>query len=438
MRMLLSTKRASLSSLFVLATLVAETAPPKAAAPWTPASLSRWSWLKIGGEVRTRMEAPTAQNFLSDSDDSYDLTRVRLNLRVSPTPWLRFYGEIQDIRAFAYDKPLPGSVNDRVDLRQAYVEVGSPEGKGWNLRAGRQALKYGVGRLVWDPDWGSFGQSFDGARLSFASKLGRLDAFAATVIIPKDRVFDRSDTSNMLYGLYGSLDTFGAAFRIEPYLLLKSNAQVRSELGRLAALDVYTSGFRIYGTAWQSLRWESEMAFQTGRFDALPIHAFGGVWSLSAPTGVSPWRPRLTATYTYATGDPNSRDGHKQTFDTLYPTVHLRNGATDRLGWANIHDLLAQAEWKLGRKGRLSTGAHDFQLSTTQDALYSRTGAVIVRNPLATSRHIGYEYFGLLDWQIQTNWTAGLGYAHLFAGRYLKDSHRGGATQPFVFLTYRF
>ena len=120
MRMLLSTKRASLSSLFVLATLVAETAPPKAAAPWTPASLSRWSWLKIGGEVRTRMEAPTAQNFLSDSDDSYDLTRVRLNLRVSPTPWLRFYGEIQDIRAFSYDKPLPGSVNDRVDLRQAY------------------------------------------------------------------------------------------------------------------------------------------------------------------------------------------------------------------------------------------------------------------------------------------------------------------------------
>lgn len=149
-------------------------------------------------------------------------------------------------------------------------------------------------------------------------------------------------------------------------------------------------------------------------------------------------RARLTATYTYGTGDPNPKDGHRQTFDTLYPSTHLRNGATDRLGWANLHDLLGQAEWRLGRRARFSTGAHDFHLATLQDALYSKSGSAIVRNPLATSRHIGFEYFGLLDWQIQTTWSAGLGYAHLFAGRFLKDCHRSGATQPFLYLTYRF
>jgi hypothetical protein len=430
--------RLALSALAFLAALCAQPATSNQESAWTPASLSRLPWLKLGGEVRARLEAPTAQNFLDGLDDTYDLTRLRLNVRITATPWLRFYGELQDIRAFGYDKPLPGSVNDRVDLRLAYVELGTPEGKGWNLRAGRQALKYGAGRLIWDPDWGSFGQTFDGVRLSLAGKLGRLDAFASSVLIPTDRAFDRPDTSNMFYGLYGSLDTFGNTFRIEPYLLLKSNARVRNELGRLAPLDVYTTGFRVYGTAFQSLRWESEMAFQTGRFAALPVHAFGGVWSVSLPTGVSPWRPRLTASYTYGTGDPNPKDGHKQTFDTLYPSVHLRNGATDRLGWANIHDLLGQAEWKLGRKARFSAGAHDFHLATLQDALYSRSGAVIVRNPLAASRHVGYECFGLLDWQIQTTWTAGLGYAHLFAGRFLQASHRSGATQPFVYLTYRF
>jgi len=180
------------------------------------------------------------------------------------------------------------------------------------------------------------------------------------------------------------------------------------------------------------------MAFQTGRFAALPVHAFGGVWTVSLPTGTTPWRPRLTATYTYGSGDPNPKDGHRQTFDTLYPSTHLRNGATDRLGWANLHDLLGQAEWRLGRRARFSTGAHDFHLATLQDALYSKSGSAIVRNPQATSRHIGYEYFGLLDWQIQTTWSAGLGFAHLFAGRFLKDCRRSGATQPYLFLTYRF
>lgn len=159
MRMFVSTLRPALCALVLLAAVNAQPSSTTSEPSWTPAALSRWSWLKLGGEVRLRLEEPTAQNFLEGSDDAYDLTRIRFNIRVAATPWLRFYGEVQDIRAFAYDEPLPGSVNDRVDLRQAYIELGAQEGKGWNLRAGRQALKYGVGRLVWDPDWGSFGQT---------------------------------------------------------------------------------------------------------------------------------------------------------------------------------------------------------------------------------------------------------------------------------------
>jgi hypothetical protein len=416
-------------------------AEPKAA--WTPAALSekareQWKWLRVGGELRSRAESPTALNFQASRDDADVLTRLRLNMLVTPRPWLRFFGEWQDVRAFGYNAPVPGGMANRLDLRQAYVEAGTAEGTGWGLRAGRQALKYGKGRLLWDPDWANFGQTFDGVRLTAAGRGVRVDMFAASVLAPQDRRFDRSDTSNMLYGVYGSLERWGKRLRIEPYLFVKSNAVARNELGGAGALDLYSPGFRGAGLLRETVDWEAEMVFQAGRLAARPVRAFGGVWVLGWQTGEGRWQPRLSASYTYASGDKHPRDGVKGTFDTLYPTTHLRNGATDRIGWANIHDVLFQGDWKLSPKLKWSAGAHDFRLASTEDALYSPGGAALVRNALASSGHVGFELFGTADYALSRALSVGAGYAHLFRGEFLRGSGKGSVTQPYVFLTYRF
>ncbi|MBI5282211.1 MAG: alginate export family protein [Candidatus Solibacter usitatus] len=419
-------------------------APPAGArAPWTPAALSekthdQWKWLRVAGELRSRAETPTALNFMESRDDADVLTRLRLNALVTPRPWLRFFGEWQDVRAFGYNPPVPGTVANRMDLRQAYVEAGAAEGAGLGLRVGRQALKYGKGRLVWDPDWANFGRTFDAVRLTAAGRGARLDVFAASVLAPQDRRFDRSDTSNMLYGAYGSLERWGKRLRIEPYLFVKSNAIARNELGGAGALDLYSPGFRGAGLLSGSVDWEAEMVFQAGRLTARPVRAFGGVWVLGWQSGARRWQPRLSASYTYASGDGDPRDGRKGTFDTLYPTTHLRNGATDRIGWANIHDVLLQSDWKPSRKLKVSAGAHDFRLATTQDALYGPGGAALVRNARASSGHVGFELSGTADYALSRTLSLGAGYAHLFRGAFLRESGRGGATQPYVFLTYRF
>lgn len=410
---------------------------------WTPAGLAgkareQWPWLRIGGELRSRVEAPTGLNFAADNDDSYLLTRIRLNTRVSPASWLAFFGEWQDVRGFGKDAPAPGSVLNRLDLRQAYVQVGATEGPGMGIRLGRQALKYGKGRLVWDPDWGNFGQVFDALRWTAAGRAGRVDVFASSVVTPKHRAFDRSDTSNMLYGIYGSVERWGRTARVEPYLLLKSNAAARNELGEAGALDVYTAGFRAFGAWRQALDWESEVAIQAGRVASRPVRAFGGVWMLGVATGRRAWQPRISATYTYGSGDRDSRDGKKSTFDTLYPSVHLRNGATDRVGWANLRDLWLQGDWRISKQWKLSGGGHDFRLVTTQDALYSPSGAALIRNLRATSGRLGWELFASADYQLSGAVILGAGYAHLFRGQFLRESGRCSVTQPYLFLTYRF
>jgi hypothetical protein len=328
-------------------------------------------------------------------------------------------------------------VANRADLRQAYVEAGTFEGSGWGVRAGRQALKYGKGRLVWDPDWSNTGRSFDAIRLTMGWRGARVDAFAASVVAPADGRFDRSDTGRMFYGLYGSAAA-GGRLIVEPYLFLKSVALARGEAGMAGALDLYTAGVRAAGQAGGRADWEVETAFQRGRLGNGEVSAWGGVWQAGWQTASAKWGPRLTASYTYASGDDDPGDGRKGTFDTLYPTTHLRNGATDRIGWANIHDWAAQAEWKPGRKVKLSAAGHDFRLATVRDALYSPGGAALVVNPRAPSRHVGWEASATAEYQISRTLSLGAGCAHLFAGAFLRQSGRSGATQPYAFLAYRF
>jgi hypothetical protein len=432
--------------LFQAQLLTAQSGPMTRAVPqpaWSPAALAdraheEWTWLRLGGELRSRLEAPTRLSFIQENDDAYLLTRMRLNARVTARPWLKFFGESQDVRAFGKNGPVPATMANRLDLRQAYVELGATEESGWGLRLGRQGLKYGTGRLVWDPDWGNFGQVFDAIRFTLASRRTRVDLFASTVLVPSARSIDRSDPSRMLYGVYGSLRRWGTALQIEPYLFLKSDALCRNELGQTGALDLYTAGLRAFGIWARSVDWEIETAFQSGRLAGHPVNGFGGVWLAGIQTGARPWQPRISATYLYGSGDRNPKDGRKSTFDTLYPSVHMRNGATDRVGWANIRDICLQGDWKIARQWKVIAGGHDFHLVSVRDALYSPSGTPVVRNPQASSTHLGWELFVNADYQITRSVIFGAGCAHLFRGAFLRESNRTGVTQPYVFLTYRF
>ena len=57
------------------------------------------SWLHIGGEYRDRLEGPIGTGFANTSD-FYVLDRLRVNVAIQPTDWLKFYGEVQDSRIF--------------------------------------------------------------------------------------------------------------------------------------------------------------------------------------------------------------------------------------------------------------------------------------------------------------------------------------------------
>ncbi len=385
-------------------------------------------WLDLGGEIRGRAESNTAIGFVPGNDDTYYLHRLRAHFGVQPAPWFRVYAEAQDAHAPGYDqRPLPATVEDTFDLRQAYVQVGS-EKSGWSLRAGRQELIFGEERLVGAANWGNVGRTFDAARLMYRRGGVRLDWFASVVVPAITDRFDRPAFTNKLHGFYTSLGDPGKIVA-EPYFLWKVSP---------GDLYVYTFGGRSVAKLPARIDYDIEVAGQRGHVANSELRAWAGHWQLGYTLPGTDRTPRLVAEYNRASGDRNPRDNVRGTFDQLYPTNHDKYGTADRIGWRNMHDAMAAVKWNPHPKWRVSVDYHRFFLASRQDWLYTDSGAPVLRNPNARSSRIGDEIDVYGFYQPSKALQFGAGYARLFAGSFLKQSGRpGDASYPYFLWLYR-
>src|SRR5579862_8644427 len=126
------------------------------------------AWLQLGGQIRGRFESPSGASMTNNSSDSYYLSRIRLDLGIRPTSWLRFFAKAQDARVAGYNtSPAPSTIYDPIDLRQAYAEVKHDGAVSVMARVGRQELAFGGERLIGPADWG-MSRTFDAADVKIA------------------------------------------------------------------------------------------------------------------------------------------------------------------------------------------------------------------------------------------------------------------------------
>lgn len=101
------------------------------------------------------------------------------------------------------DGPRPPDV-DQIDLHQAFTDITIPlSDEGWvTLRAGRQELGYGIGRLI-DPREGpNVHLGFDGAKAIVRWKEWEMDAFWTRLVETEPYEFDESTSDYQLWGVY--------------------------------------------------------------------------------------------------------------------------------------------------------------------------------------------------------------------------------------------
>jgi hypothetical protein len=388
-----------------------------------------------------RLEGFDGGSYKAHTRDAYALSRLRLNMRVAPTYWMRFQFQAQDSQVFGKNtKPDAPPFENTIDMRQAYAEFGKAEVPSVLLRVGRQEMFFGEQRLIGHLNWTNTARSFDAARLTLTHKNYKVDLFSASVVNLREATADKSTGGNPLHGAYGSITKVVPNATIEPYVLWRLARGTRTETGLPGKTDRVVYGTRFAGKIAKNWDYSIEAVGQTGSVGSDSISAMASHATIGYTLTALAKKPRLVAEYNYASGDNTPGDGKQQTFDQLYPTGHDKLGLADQVGWKNIHDLRSGIEFKWTPKLTVTGFYHSWWLASTRDALYNAAGAAVVKVAAGTAgRHVGQEASAQMTYALNATTSIGAGYANVFPGTFLKNATPGKQYRlPYVMLTYSF
>ena len=422
-----------------------------------------WSAWDIGGQSRTRYEfkenlavagTTGAADFRRNSpqdENNFLLLRERLHVGYAPVKWFTLYGEAQSSSTSGDERNPNPEANGLVDVRQAYLTLGTGKFVPFTVKIGRQELLYGDERLVGSSDWNNLGRVFDAAKLRYQKEQFWVDGFMSRVVIADDNNLDLPNDYDWFSGVYASTRTYFPRQETQVYFLVRNVSRqspnvigpnVPTLLRGATPRDIYTAGTRIKSLPGQVGAWdyEAEFAAQWGDFaptataprldhEAFAAHLAGGY------TWAKTWgAPRFGLEYNYASGDDNPNDGEHGTFENLFPTNHKFYGFMDFFSWQNVHDLRASASLKPHQQLSLTLDYHAFWLADTHDSFYQVNGAPRNTggygiNPSAGG-FVGHELDLVASYAPKSYATLQAGYGHFFTGEYVRDSLApvGGAT----------
>ena len=397
------------------------------------------SWIQLGGQIRGRFEGVSGTSLLNEKADDYYASRIRMDLGIKPTSWLRFFAEAQDARVGAYNtSPAPSTLYNPIDFRQGYAELTLEGRPNVRFRAGRQELLFGGERLIGPADWG-ISRTFDALDMTVSAGRAKVDFIAGSSVLIDPTRIDRHKPGEHLYGAYGSIRRLLPGVNLEPYLLFKQNVIVKSETGKPGDALVISPGARASGTAPGRIDYTLEVVAQRGWYSSDRIVALGDSSVLGWTLVDNAVKPRVSVEYNYASGDAASKDGERNTFDQFYPSNHNYYGMLDQFGWKNMKNARAGFDFLPLKKLKVRSDFNEFYLATAQDGLYNSSGTSIALDRKATSAHIGSETNTVGLYQYSKVWRFGAGFGHLFAGEFLKESKAPfGYTYPYVMLLGNF
>ncbi|MCA9621089.1 MAG: alginate export family protein [Myxococcales bacterium] len=338
--------------------------------------------------------------------------RARLGMRVE---WdvIRAQLTLQDARIWGTLPGAPSNVDAGgmgvIEPYEAYLDVRSNVEDPWLwVRAGRQRLRWGDGRLLGDDDWGARAAPFDAARVHLTAGDFDLELLAAMLAFPgaipprlatdERRVAVDDDgqpvnaegTGAQLYGLQ-------ASYRVFPLLAFEATAiarVVRDPHGlRLTNGDTYTVGGRIFGEE-RGVDYAVEGAYQLGRVAGYGVLRDLSAFALAARVAwqtALPWDFRFAARGAYASGDSDPTSSDLGRFDPILPTTHEHHGMMDLYSWSNLIEAGANVSARPHEMVLVDVGYSFVGLAQPGDRWSTANLLPVGADPNNDSRILGHE-----------------------------------------------
>jgi hypothetical protein len=362
-----------------------------------PFSDSPQLYLSLGFEYRVEYEYFDNWMFGAGPQDhnGYVMNRVMPHFDFRAGRYFRLFSEFEfDFEDGRNGGPRPQIDEDRGDVHQAFVEIGShvSSSHGISLRAGRQEVVLGTGRLFDNNEGPNVKLSFDGFRFIIEQARVRLDLFALKPVENNLGFFD--DVPNHAQSVWGSYLTVPAPIvsraQADIYYIGLDTKSATYNKGAAHELR-NTIGTRMFRPIGKGLDYNWEANYQWGSFGNDSIRA----WSVSTETGFTVARvrfhPRPLLRVDVYSGDGNSANQSLGTFNSLFPRgAYFTPKMVPTFGPQNLIDLHPVIQFQLNTNVTGAFAWDWYWRESTHDGIYAFGSGVLI-DPASAShaRYLG-------------------------------------------------
>lgn len=332
--------------------------------------------------------------------DGYWVTRLMAHADISAGKHWR--GFVQLARGIITERQLPiRSVDeDQLFLLNAFAEYKFGKTNASYIRAGRQELFFGMGRLIAPREGPNIRNSYDGFRMHKMMGPVSLDGFFSYLVDNKPGIFDNKVLGNnqRLWGLYSNRK--GKKINIDLYYLGYYNpAALYSKQANRNKETRHSIGVRAYRKYASGFDYDAEATYQFGTFGDNSISAFmvDGKAGREFKKGKSVFKPSVKITCTF--GNRSLTNDRLNTFNPLFPNLLYYQTAVGIFP-ANIINPQASVNWAY-KTVSINTGADLFWRASKKDGLYAPFGNVLLNN--SSEKYLGYQLYLKADYSPTQN-----------------------------------
>jgi hypothetical protein len=386
-------------------------------------------YLTFSGEAREIWEQISNDNWgQSPFWNGYLNERYMLSTDLHLGPHVRTFLELKSgINSWRAGGPRPID-EKKLDFQAGFLQVGGDISWGSvQVRAGRQELEYGSGRLVDVREGPNVRLSFDGFLVRTKTHAWQVDGFAMRPDEDKPGFFDNAPDHTV--GFWGGYATGHIPDKMQLDLYYLGQDRKDGAFERGTAHEVrHSLGARVSRpVASERPGWDfdDEALWQFGSFGAADIRA----WTVATETGYRiptiPLKPRFSAKADISSGD-HPASNTLGTFNPLYPKGNYFGVlATTGPGPINFIDIHPHVEAFAPHNVSLSFDWIFQWRQSLDDGVYAVPGFLIRAAEGSRARFVGNRPGTEIRWQANPHlWFQG-DYGTFYAGRFLKETQPG-------------
>jgi hypothetical protein len=394
-------------------------------APPAPSQLAVGDWqltpvaaLRLRGEYRRDLDQENHGLLVERARIGLDAVRGPIEARIV----------LQDARALdlaGTPDPVVGpGASSVTGAYEAWVDAHTDSARPSFVRAGRQEVTWGEGRLLGAADWSPTGRALDAVRGRLVAGDAAFELLAAALTDPETSAAISSYGELLGGRVEWALDP---AFAVDAYGLARIAQATPASVAPNGALiagtaidasvrgETYTGALLLHGDArgWQ---WGAEGAYQFGRAEDLGENraAWAGAAHVAYTFDMLLAHPTVRAGAAYASG--NSGSGTVRTFDPLLPDVHTWHGAMDLFAWSNEEEINGRVAIVSATDMTAAVEYRYAQLAAADGEWRTAYLTLLGRDPGNTRASLGHEIDATWRWSPWAPLSLDAGYAIAFLG----------------------